>query len=291
MKSDEILVTYWREESDELNFGENIAEAILNGFGYKLRTHENALRMGEISKYDSCLLMVGTWVCQEILDKIKTKKLIVWGDGAGAEWSTPIKKRSLKKNSKLDIRAVRGPFSLRSLGLNPKTPVGDPGFLMPLFYPLRRGKYPGKIIYQPHWENRRNVNDKLANLGADKYLDIFIKKDQFLNRIEELISAKFVLTNSLHTAIILHAYNTPWALCISENDKLNSPCKWRDVFEFLGIHTRIRFVENYEEGLEWWNEVGSKAKVPNLIPLIKAFPYPIKNRTVYDFITKIEDNQ
>ena len=107
MKNNEILVTYWNESKDIINFGENIPEVIIKHFGYKLIKHDLIAQEGDISKYDSCLLMIGSWIFEEVIDKIKTKKLTIWGDGAGSQWGTPVDMMNPSYKNKLDINITR----------------------------------------------------------------------------------------------------------------------------------------------------------------------------------------
>jgi hypothetical protein len=106
--------------------------------------------------------------------------------------------------------------------------------------------------------------------------------------VREIVSSKFVLTSTLHTAIICQAYGVPWALCLAEGDRLNFPDKWKDFFEYLGIDGQENAVRNYGQGLKWWEEVGLKAKTRDLRPLLDAFPLPIKNKEVLDLLEKMK---
>jgi hypothetical protein len=108
----------------------------------------------------------------------------------------------------------------------------------------------------------------------------------FWGKVKDIIKAKFVLTNSLHTAIVSHAYHVPWALSMLPGEHFHSAFKWKDVLGYLGItidksspnydaDLGLNVVKNYEDGLRWYNEFGIKGRIPDRLPLIKAFPYPI----------------
>lgn len=112
-----------------------------------------------------------------------------------------------------------------------------------------------------------------------------------MSKLREIVSSKFVLTNSFHTAVISHAYGTPWALCLADGDQLSFPDKWRDFFEFLGIKNRPVAVRNYAEGLQWWDDVGSKAKTIDLLPLLDSFPLPIRSKRTLTIIRKMKAKQ
>ena len=281
---EEILVWYWGNGREILNFGEHLVEILIEEFGYKPRIYSDAKNNGDLKNYESCLVVVGSELNKGLVDRIETPKLLVWGQGKGHGEYFDINDPHYAK--KVDIRAVRGPHTIRQLNLNPDIPLGDPGFLLPLLFPMEKNKSLCKIIYMPHHSNRNNINDKLRNLGAEKYIDIMFKKEEFWNKLKELISAKFVLTSSLHTAIVAHAYNVPWALCLVNGESLNFPDKWRDLFEYLGIYNNFKIVKNYKEGLDWWKKVGSKAKIPSLTPLINSFPYQVRNSKIKEISHK-----
>ena len=168
--------------------------------------------------------------------------------------------------------------------------MGDPALLMPLFFNVKRNPSQYKIAYIPHWTNRANWEAKKDRLGAERFADIMCTRREFLSKLKEIVSSKFVLTNSFHTAVICHTYETPWALCLADGDELNYPDKWRDFFEFLGIKHEPVAVRNYAEGLQWWSDVGSKVKIPDLLPLLDSFPLQIKNKSALAIISRMRPN-
>ena len=110
---------------------------------------------------------------------------------------------------------------------------------------------------------------------ADEYFDIKIPNNRFESALKEIISYKFVLTNSLHGVIICQAYNIPYAISLLPGEKLDARDKWDDLAGWLGIKDKLIFVKNYKEGLKWWKDVGSKVKVSedSLDKLMDCFPY------------------
>jgi hypothetical protein len=161
---------------------------------------------------------------------------------------------------------------------------------MPILFEVRRDPSQHNIAYIPHWSNRADWEAKKETLAAERFVDIMCTRRQFWSKLREIVSSRFVLTNSFHTAVICHAYGTPWALCLADGDELNFPDKWRDFFEFLGIEKKPVAVRNYAEGLHWWDTVGSKAQTPDLLPLLDSFPLPIKNKGVLTTISKLKSS-
>ncbi|MFO7996272.1 MAG: polysaccharide pyruvyl transferase family protein, partial [Dehalococcoidia bacterium] len=258
-------------------------------FGYKTVNYCNASSLGILSNYDFCLLIIGSELHKGMVDSLKVPKLYVWGQGKGHGEYFDITKEPY--SSKVKIFAVRGPHTIQQLDLDERTPMGDPALLMPLFVHVKRNPSEYKITYIPHWTNRADWEAKKNKLGAERFVDIICTRAEFRSKLKEIVSSKFVLTNSFHTAVICHAYGTPWALCLADGDELNFPDKWRDFFEFLGIRDKPVTVRNYAEGLKWWTDVGSEAQTPDLLPLLDSFPLPIKNKRVLTSISKMKSSQ
>ena len=287
--ADRVLIWHWREERKNINFGDYIAEVLVKEFGYKTVSYCNARLLRNVSNYDFCLLVIGSELHKHKVDSLKVPELYVWGQGKGHGEFFDIRSEPYAK--KVKIFAVRGPYTISQLNLDEKTPQGDPALLMPLFFKIRRNPSQHKISYIPHWTNRADWDVKKRKLGAERFVDVMCTRRRFWSKLKEIVSSKFVLTNSFHTAVICHAYGTSWALCLADGDELNFPDKWRDFFEFLGIEHETVAVRNYAEGLQWWSDVGSKAKTRDLLPLLDSFPLPFNNKRIQAIINKMKSNQ
>jgi hypothetical protein len=97
---------------------------------------------------------------------------------------------------------------------------------------------------------------------------------QAINRIA---GADFLLTGSLHGAILAQAYGVPWAAY--DDGYVDVPEKWYDWADYLGI--QIRFVSTLAEGAQWWLTEGRNGAIRELAPLLSAFPYPISSEVRY----------
>lgn len=279
------LIWYWREDRKVINLGDYITQVLLNRFGYKTVAYSDAKALGILSNYDFCLLVIGSELHKDMIDWLEVPQVFIWGQGKGHGEYFDVKLEPYA--SKLKIFAVRGPHTKRQLGLDKSLPEGDPALLMPLFFKVKRDPANCKVAYVPHWTNRSNWQTKLPQLGAEKFIDIMCTRKHFWRKLREIVSARFVLTNSLHTAIVCHAYGTPWALCLAEGDELNFPDKWRDFFELLGLGTDIDIVSNYQEGQAWWNQVAQKAANVDLVALLSSFPLPIKDKRAQRMIKSL----
>lgn len=70
--------------------------------------------------------------------------------------------------------------------------------------------------------------------------------------VEKISGARFVLTGSLHAAIVAHAYKVPFALLGGEY--INCPAKWADWLAAQGFGEPV-WVTDLSEGREWYNSV------------------------------------
>jgi len=284
-----VLISYWREDRRLVNFGDYITEVLAEELGYKTVSYCNASSLNILSNYGFCLMVIGSALHKATMDRLRLPALYVWGQGKGHGEFFDISSEPYA--TKVKIFAVRGPHTVRQLNLNAGTPMGDPALLMPLFFKVKKNPAHCEVSYIPHWSNRADWEAKREDLGADRFVDVGCSRRKFWSTFRDIVSSRFVLTNSLHTAIICHAYGTPWALCLAEGDELNFPDKWRDFFEFLGLKVDGAAIRNYAEALQWWTDVGSKARRPDLLPLLESFPLPIKNKRILSIIGRMKSNR
>jgi hypothetical protein len=87
--------------------------------------------------------------------------------------------------------------------------------------------------------------------------------------VHRIAGASFVLTGSLHGAIIAQAYGVPWAAF--DDGCIDTPVKWRDWAEYLGIS--MAFTPTLEAGRHWWTQEGRRGRIRDLVPLLASFPY------------------
>jgi hypothetical protein len=281
-----VLIWYWREERTRINLGDYISVILLRKFGYRTINFSNASVLGLLPAFKYCLLIIGSELHQGKVDELSVPELYVWGQGKGHGKSLDLERKPY--SDKVKIFAVRGPYTRQHLGLGEMVPLGDPGLLLPLLFKIRRRRSIPHISYVPHWTNRRNMNARMSAIGAEQAIDILCRRSRFWSTCKAIVSSRFVLTNSLHAAILCHAYGTPWALCLADGDELNFPDKWRDFYELIGITELPCAVMNYREGIKWWEQFGSHAATVDLLPLLNAFPLPIKSREVRSLIKKLK---
>lgn len=153
--------------------------------------------------------------------------------GCGARQATPIAPATL---AHCLFFGVRGALTRDLLRLPADTVLGDPGLLAPLFHPPRPHPLTtGKAICMPHIHDRRAPNDLLAFSGAEVLVHPEIDASAAALReiLDKIASASFVLTASLHGAIIACAYGRPFAFW--DNGHVDLPFKWEDFATSVGV--------------------------------------------------------
>lgn len=266
------LIEYWRSAALKINLGDYIVEVLLSKFDIDYECYSVVKNTGRLNVFNKCFLGVGTMLDVYWMDYINLP-IDVWGCGYGGDIRFP----ASPQRNMCSIHAVRGPLTREALCLPADIPLGDPGLLLPHLFEIPRSN-DSQIIYIPHFESRDVLpRNTLEVIGADAFVDICCHREEFFERITAIVNSKFVLTTSLHGAIIAQAYEIPWAVCCPPYARHNMHFKWEDWFAYLGI--KFKFCKDFDEAQKWWSDYGSRGKVGDLEPLIEAFP--IKNISNY----------
>ena len=153
----------------------------------------------------------------------------------------------LVKMSKIQI--VRGPLTKKLIEKSGVSVVSsiDPAYRVKKRIP--QGTPHGASILIPHMLDPNRHDYIPSGFGADwlKQTDVYIKKHK-VALIKEISGARFILTGSLHGAIIAHAYGIPFAPF--STNYVDCPFKWSDWAESVGINY-IQFFDNVNAGREW----------------------------------------
>lgn len=272
------------------NLGDGLTPYLMHGLGFTCASHNSKETVVNSGR---CLLAIGSLLTSDFLQRMEIP-LDVWGSG----W----KGKDLWQPAAVDVffHSVRGPISAEGLGLPATIPLGDPALLIPYLYP--RGKiFHNRSILLPHIYriHSRKAARCAAAAGCDEQRTTLvyaarsmetvrlinlkgILTDAWLwpnNReagiyrvwstVDRIAGASFVLTGSLHGAILAQAYGVPWAAY--SDGYVDAPPKWADWGAYLGVE--INFVKNLREGQEWWGDLGRYGRIRSLRPLVEAFPY------------------
>lgn len=285
----EIRCYYWLETALVKNLGDHLVALVLDAMGYRCVSQDYPER--QVLNPGRCLLSIGSVLWNRTFERIVTP-VDVWGSG----WrGTPLPPETLQR---VRFHAVRGPRTLAGLGLPVDTPLGDPALLLPRlkhdvikhhnrtmviphFYrtdqmPARQrcsltgcdAMLPMRVIGAPAPGARISAKGLPRMIGAWVHHGIPIQTAW--QTIRQIAGARFILTGSLHGAILAQAYGVPWAAYI--DGYVDVPEKWQDWAAYLGID--LEFVTNLADGRRWWTKYGQAGKVGDLAPLLAAFPYP-----------------
>lgn len=284
---------YWREDRLIGNLGDALAPILVRGLGYDLVSRQT---IGPaIANPGKTLLVIGSLLTVQNLSPLGPM-LEVWGSGwKGSPLPAEIQQR-------LVIHAVRGPLTAAGLGLPPGIPLGDPALLLPRFVPRPVTRH-GKPVVVPHFHRTRSqsARQRQQRSGCHELLSTMVIQPQGIGRpgwlrqlaalaktwlewgmaprttrsaVNRLAGAGFVLTGSLHGAILAQAYGIPWAAY--DDGYIDTAAKWQDWATYLGVE--LAFAANLTEGERWWMRSGRFGVVRDLSPLLAAFPYPIVSR-------------
>jgi pyruvyltransferase len=183
---------YWWEPADgSVNVGDYLSKVIVSSM-LSLRD----LELREKREHRRRLFAVGS-----VLHNAKDGET-VWGSGINGK--IPAQQHAFRQ---LDVRAVRGPLTRRFLaekGIMAPEIYGDPALLMPRFFPadlLEAGPQRDFVVV-PHF-----------NEPADKFSryqdQLVLPTSKPVEFVRQLLSAKFVVSSSLHGIILAEAYGLP----------------------------------------------------------------------------------
>ena len=281
---------YWRQQALIGNLGDALTPLILHGLGYDLVSQRAT--GARLRNPGRCLLVIGSLLAESNLAALQSPA-DVWGCGwRGVALPAPVR-------DCLRIYAVRGPQTAAGLGLPAKIPLGDPALLLPKLAP-RPIAHHGRSVVVPHLHRTRclaaRVRCRLT--GCDEMVATQVFQCQGIGQpgwqrqalfwgklwlrqgvclyttwgaVERIAGARFVLTGSLHGAILAQTYGVPWAAY--DDGYIDVPSKWADWAAYLGV--QLQFVTTLAAGQAWWQCEGQRGVVRDLDGLLDAFPYPV----------------
>jgi len=262
-------VDYWLKDASESNFGDFLTAYLRDRLFLPI-----GMRAGQYRIIGSTL---ADFIVRDAVAAVAigTDKL----DSRVAFWGCGLRDATSLTSAWRDqavICGVRGPLSRDALGLPADTPMVDPGLLMPALYrPLPDLAAAGRSIAIPHFHDRRGDALLLSMAGADLLLRPNIANDigAMLAMVDAIAAADFVLSASLHGAIIAAAYGVKFAYW--DNGHLDLPFKWDDFAASVGIPSV--FAANVAEGqLIYANAIAPVMRLPPLWPLLAVAPLAVR---------------
>lgn len=251
--------TYKGKITEHENLGDYLSTIVV---GHMLNMR--GLDMNAIAKKTSCLYAIGSIIGFGLQDAT------IWGSGL-------LRRENAYRlvRSKLDIRAVRGPYTRKYLsdiiGKNNCPEVyGDPAVLMPAIYTSKKPKkYVCSIILHHSSKFRNRFPDELKLKGIH-YIEIMTT--DYRHFIDEIVQSEIIISSALHGIILAESYAVP-AIYLKD-DEINQDLKFMDWYSATGRNNYL-YVKSIDEAL--------KIKRTNDLPcldkmreaLMAAFPYDL----------------
>ncbi len=161
----------------------------------------------------------------------KFSRILVAGSGVGVG----VLPRPIPRH--LEYAWVRGPLTARKLGIDASHAITDPAYLvagMDRFSAARDQQMSGVFIPHCGTSTLPLDWDVVSESAGLEYLS---PCEESVSVISRIASAEFVVTESLHGAIIADAFQKPW-YPVSISPKF-TPFKWQDWTQAMGVDLRV----------------------------------------------------
>ena len=265
-----VRVKFWRQEQAIGNFGDALA-----------LVYRDLMFTPECRFSHGTLYLVGS-VIEPGRIKAARRTGFVTDDEAGQAifWGCGLQQaKPLPDELLLNcfFLGVRGALTRDLLGLPKSTPLGDTALLLPRFYqPRLDPATAGKVVWVNHLNYAPPTEQDLQGCPDSVVLSPATENttEACLRFIDAIASAKFVMANAMHPAIIALAYGTPFAFWGGSG--INYPFKWRDFSSGVGFD--LRFAASYAEGVALYDEARPDLAwgKTELDGLLKVAPFRLK---------------
>jgi succinoglycan biosynthesis protein ExoV len=135
-------------------------------------------------------------------------------------------------NNNYQFWFVRGPLTANLFGLDKKLAISDPAVLIPDLYKMDLSEVQQGGIFIPHYASALSGGVEAAcKLAGIRYISPMENLESIVYNIS---SARFVITESLHGAILADAYRIPWTPVASPFIS-KAAFKWHDWCQSLNL--------------------------------------------------------
>lgn len=264
-------VFFWLQDQPLGNFGDALTLLFLK-----------RLFAGDCLYPDRSVHLVGSVITPPRLRNVQ-KMSSISGDGRGLAlfWgcgkkdALPLPREARERSLFL---GVRGTHTRDALGLPRSTPLGDSAFLIPkIYHPRHDAEVAGKILWVPHLHHADPTEADLNECP-----DFLVKRPAIPNTaeaceafIDAITSARFVMANAMHAAVIALAYGIPFAFWSGSG--INVPFKWTDLTSAFGM--KLDFFERFHEGQAAFDRMRPDRAFAelDLAPLLGEQPYALRD--------------
>jgi hypothetical protein len=274
-------IRYFVQGAPEQNFGDYLPELLAQVFLLQPRIDADAYRLiGSVIEPE--------WIRRDLRRTTGTESGCVAFWGCGKRDATPL---PAHVQARCRFFGVRGPATRDALGLPADTVLGDPGLLAPLMHtPVPAPETAGRAICIPHIEDTKSDAELLALSGAEdtksdaellalsgaeQVLRPSVRADEASLRrmLDRIAAAGFVLTASLHGAIVACAYGRPFAFW--DNGHVDVVFKWQDFAASIGVP--CLFATDLEQGRAAYAQtLAPRIALPRLAPILDVCPFAVR---------------
>jgi hypothetical protein len=258
-------VEYWLKDQSTQNFGDSLSRVLMDrlflpaGFG-----------SGVVHVIGSVVDDSYVRVAQEVRP-----------DTVPVFWTCGIRTPnglSESNRRRVKILAVRGPVSAAGLGVEGQVPTGDSALILPAIYqPARAPSYEGRSICIPHFCDTRSDSELLAISNCDAVVRPNIGPDlaDVYRLVDTIAAADFVLSASLHGAIVAAAYHRPFCFWDAGLPP-DVPLKWEDFA--ASVNFEPVFAANVADARAIYQKsIGPRIRLPALAPLVECAPFAVRS--------------
>jgi hypothetical protein len=269
MKSSRPDIFFWRQNKEIGNFGDSLT-----------LLYEKYMVDHYHDDHPTSLHLVGSVITENHIGKImhhakrhdRPPRAVFWG--CGKKNGDPL---SPQQQAICTFHGVRGLLSRDALQLPRTTPLGDTALLLPRFYqPAPDMVTSGKTVWVPHFNNPDPSPEEM-----DRSPDPILVRPAMPNdaaSVERLVgaiaSARFVMANAMHAAIVALAYGVPFAFW--DGAKIDHPFKWADFASGVGFD--LPFVQTQAQGLAAYDRARPDRAYAemDLAPLLAVAPFAVR---------------
>jgi succinoglycan biosynthesis protein ExoV len=140
-------------------------------------------------------------------------------------------------DSTWDFVCVRGPRSAELLGLAPEIGICDGAILLGELYPAKPPSEREGIVFIPHVRTGLLCGIGLRRICRDLSIGYLVPDAPFESFIETIRSARLVITEAMHGAIVADTLRTPW---IPIEFLYHHKFKWQDWFDSIELPYECR---------------------------------------------------
>lgn len=192
---------------------------------------------------------VGTILTNELPS---AERLLIFGSGAGYGTLPP----HLHAPS-VTCYGVRGPLTARLCGFGENKVLADPAILIPDVL-SKDSNLQSDVIFVPHVHSAQRAD--WSEICQRAGIELVDPRGESKAVIRKLASAKLVLAESMHAAIIADAYRVPWIPVWSSREI--SYFKWLDWSLSVGATVRPRII-SAPSTLAWLDDIFATVAVNN----------------------------